>query len=198
MVSPDAQSSGVGRELLARAREYGDDARGWIVLASRDPRALRSYARLGLDLHPALAARGRPRRVTPPPEVRPGTLADLPLTAEVDRAVRGAAHGDDIAALLESGSELLVLPERGYAVIRDGGVIRLLAAHDEDGGGDAPARLPGRRGRPRGGRRVDHQRPGLGGRAVPRGRAGAADGPRRRLPGRRRRPVRTVPAQRGL
>ena len=102
------------------------------MLASRDPRALRSYARLGLRLHPALAARGRPRRVTPPPEVRPGTLADLPLTAEVDRAVRGAAHGDDIAALLESGSELLVLPERGYAVIRDGGVIRLLAAHDEE------------------------------------------------------------------
>ncbi len=132
VVSPGAQSSGVGRELLARAREYGDGARGWIVLASRDPRALRSYARLGLHLHPALAARGRPRRVTRPPGVRLGTLEDLPLTAEVDRAVRGAAHGDDIAALLESGGELLVLPERGYAVVRDGGVVRLLAARDED------------------------------------------------------------------
>jgi GNAT superfamily N-acetyltransferase len=130
VVRPDAQSSGVGRELLQRARAYGDDARGWIVLASRDPRALRSYARLGMDLHPALAARGRPSLVAPP-EVRRGTLADLPLTAEVDRVVRGAAHGDDIVALLETGGDLLVLPERGYAVVRDGAVVRLLAAHDE-------------------------------------------------------------------
>jgi GNAT superfamily N-acetyltransferase len=99
VVRPDAQSGGVGRELLARAHEYGDGARGWVVLASRDPRALRSYARLGMHLHPALAARGRPRRMAPPDEVRPGTLDDLPLTADVDRAVRGAAHGYDIAAL---------------------------------------------------------------------------------------------------
>ena len=194
---PDAQSSGVGRELLARACEYGGGARGWIVLASRDPRALRSYARLGLHLHPALAARGRPRRVAAPPEVRRGSLDDLPLTEEVDRAVRGAAHGEDILALLESGGDLLVLPERGYAVVRDG-AIRLLAARDEDGAVDAAARLPGRRRRPRGVRRVDHQRPGVGGRAVPRGGPGAPDGPRRGVPGRRRRAVRAVPAQRGL
>jgi GNAT superfamily N-acetyltransferase len=131
VVRPDTQSSGIGRELLARARAYGDGARGWIVLASRDPRALRSYARLGLHLHPALAARGRPRWMAPPAEVRPGTLADLPLTADVDRAVRGAAHGDDIAALLDAGGDLLVLPERGYAIVRDGAV-RQLAARDED------------------------------------------------------------------
>ena len=132
VVGPEAQSSGVGRELLARAWEYGRDARGWIVLASRDPRALRSYARLGLHLHPALAARGRPRRVTTPPEVRRGTLGDLPLIADVDHAVRGAAHGDDLVALLDSGGDLLVLPGRGYAVVRDG-AIRLLAARDERG-----------------------------------------------------------------
>jgi len=131
VVEPDAQSTGVGRELLARAWEYGAAARGRIVLASRDPRALRSYARLGLDLHPALAARGRPQRVAPAPEVRPGTLADLPLTVEVDRVVRGAAHGDDVAALLEVGGDLLVLPERGYAVVRDGAV-RLLAAREPE------------------------------------------------------------------
>jgi GNAT superfamily N-acetyltransferase len=131
VVSPRAQSSGVGRELLARAHEYGAGARGRIVLASRDPRALRSYARLGLQVHPALAARGRPRRATPPPEVRRGTAADLPLTVDVDRAVRGAAHGDDIVALLETGGDMLVLPERGYAVVRDG-VVRQLAARDDD------------------------------------------------------------------
>src|SRR3954463_8712078 len=48
VVRPDAQSSGVGRELLARAYEYGNGVGGRIVLASRDPRALRAYARLGL------------------------------------------------------------------------------------------------------------------------------------------------------
>ena len=130
VVRPDAQSTGVGRELLARARAYGDDARGWVILASRDPRALRSYARLGLAFHPAVAARGRPRHVMMPPEVRAGTIADLPLTADVDRFVRGAAHRDDIVALLDAGGDLLVLPERGYAVVRDGAV-RVLAARDE-------------------------------------------------------------------
>lgn len=130
VVRPEAQSAGVGRELLARAWEYGAGARGRIVLASRDPRALRSYARLGLRLHPAVAARGRPRGVSAPPDVRAGTLADLPLTIEVDRAVRAAAHGDDIVALLEAGGELLVLPGRGYAVVR-GGAVRQLAARDE-------------------------------------------------------------------
>ena len=131
VVSPSAQSSGVGRELLRRAWEYGAGARGWIVLASRDPRALRSYARLGLDLHPAVAARGRPLRIAAPPEVRVGTPDDLSLTEEVDRAVRGAAHGEDLLALLEAGGDLLVLPGEGYAVVRDG-VVRLLAARRAD------------------------------------------------------------------
>ena len=130
VVRPDAQSSGAGRELLARAFAYGDGARGHIVLASRDPRALRAYARLGLTLHPALAAVGRPR-VAAVPEVRAGTADDLPLTEAVDRFVRGAAHGEDILAMIESGSRFLVLPERGYALVR-GAEVRLLAAFDEE------------------------------------------------------------------
>jgi GNAT superfamily N-acetyltransferase len=129
VVRPDAQSLGAGRALLARAFAYGAGARAHIVLASRDPRALRSYARLGLRLHPAIAARGRPR-VAPPADVRPGSTDDLPLTVAVDRAVRGAAHGDDILALIEMGCRFFVLPERGYALLR-GGSLRLLAAYDE-------------------------------------------------------------------
>jgi len=131
VVRPDAQSGGAGRELLARTFEYGNGARGWIVLASRDPRALRSYARIGLDLHPAVAARGQARPAAMPPEVRSGTPADLPLTESVDRAVRGAAHGEDILAMLEAGGELLVLPERGYVVVRNGNVRQLAAFDDE-------------------------------------------------------------------
>jgi GNAT superfamily N-acetyltransferase len=130
VVRPDAQSSGAGRMLLARAYEYGNGVRGRIVLASRDPRALRAYARLGLELHPALAARGH-ARIVAPPEIRPGSADDLPLTEAVDRHVRGAAHGEDILALVEAGGRLLVLPERGYAVLR-GAELRLLAAFDEE------------------------------------------------------------------
>jgi GNAT superfamily N-acetyltransferase len=130
VVRPDAQSGGVGRELLARAHAYGDGARGWIVLASSDPRGLRSYARLGLHLHPALTAAG-PARAEPVPELRPGTADDLPLTESVDRAVRGAVHGEDVLALIDAGGRFLVLPERGYAIVRSG-EIRLLAAFDED------------------------------------------------------------------
>ena len=134
-VHPDAQSDGVGRELLRRSYAYGDGARGRIVLASRDVRALRAYSRLGLELHPAAMATGRPRGVEPAESVRPGTLADLPLTEAVDRAVRGASHGDDIAALLAVGGRLLVLEDRGYAVDRDGAV-RLLAATDGEAAAD--------------------------------------------------------------
>lgn len=130
VVRPDAQSGGAGRALLARAHAYGDGARGRIVLASRDARGLRSYARLGLQLHPAFAARGRPRAAAVP-EVRLGTADDLPLTEAVDRAVRSAAHGEDILALVEAGGRLRVLPDRGYAVMR-GGDVRLLAAFDEE------------------------------------------------------------------
>jgi GNAT superfamily N-acetyltransferase len=131
VVRPDAQSGGLGRALLRRVYEHGGAAvTGRIVLSSSDPRALRSYARLGLTAHPCLSAKGVPNGVAEPPDVRPGTLADLPLTEEIDRRVRRAAHGDDIAALLESGHALLVAPGRGYAVTTPTEV-RLLAASDE-------------------------------------------------------------------
>jgi GNAT superfamily N-acetyltransferase len=130
VVAPAAQGTGAGRALLARAVAYGDDARGRIILASRDPRAIGMYARLGLDLHPSVAAGGRPRELPWPDGVRVGGPADLPLTEVVDRAVRGAAHGEDILAMLAGGAELIVAPGRGYAVLR-GGTVRLLAALDE-------------------------------------------------------------------
>jgi GNAT superfamily N-acetyltransferase len=132
---PAAQSAGVGRELLARAWEYGAGARGHVVLSSPDPRAMRAYARLGLALHPCVSAFGAAQGVEVPGDVRPGAPADLPFTEAVDRAVRGAAHGADIAAMVEGGSELLVAPERGYAVVKDGHV-RLVAAYDEAGAAD--------------------------------------------------------------
>lgn len=130
VVAPAAQGGGLGRELLERATAYGDGARGRLILSSRDARAMAAYARLGLEMHPTVSATGEPRGVQPG-AVREGGPGDLPLTEAVDRAVRGAAHGEDILALVEAGAELLVLPERGYA-LRLGGTVRMLAAFDED------------------------------------------------------------------
>lgn len=134
-VRPDAQSGGVGSRLLRRANEYADGARGRIILASQDPRALRAYARLGLAAHPCLWASGKPCGVREPEGMRVGTHADIPFTEAVDRHVRGAAHGADVEAWLEMGQTLLIAPERGYAVLKDG-TLRALAAFDDDGARD--------------------------------------------------------------
>jgi len=132
VVRPGLQSGGVGSELLRRAYDYGADARGKIILSSPDARAMRAYHRLGLDLHPAVLAKGEPRDVTAPADVRLGTPEDLPFTAEVDRHVRHGAHGDDILTQLEMGQTLLIAPGRGYAV-HGNGSLRMLAAFEPDG-----------------------------------------------------------------
>ena len=136
IVDPAHQSGGLGRALLARSLEYGDGGRrGGVILASPDPRALRSYARAGFTPHPSLSAKGRPRAAAPPAGVREGGAEDLALTERVDRAVRGAPHGSDIEALLRADCRLLVAGERGYAVT-GGGSLRLLAALDEGAAAD--------------------------------------------------------------
>jgi GNAT superfamily N-acetyltransferase len=131
VVRPGAQSGGLGGALLRRALDYGTGARGGIILSSPDPRALRSYARAGFTLHPALEARGAPRGVEPAAEVVPADPADRALTDPISRAVRGAAHGADIEAAVASGAELLAWPGRGFALTAHG-VIKLLAALDEE------------------------------------------------------------------
>jgi len=131
-VRPDLQSAGLGRRMLARVHDYADGARGRLIASSRDPRALRAYARLGLDAHPCLAASGVPAGVTAPEGVRVGGPQDLDFAADVDRAVRGAAHGPDLAFLLD-GDQTLLVSDRGYAVVGDSGGVRILAAYDEAG-----------------------------------------------------------------
>jgi ribosomal protein S18 acetylase RimI-like enzyme len=134
IVDPTTQGTGVGRGLLGAAAAYGNGCRGRVILASRDPRAMGMYARLGLDLHPSVSAQGVPRGAQPG-DVRAGGAQDIPLTEAVDRAVRGAAHGADLLAMIAGGQELLIAPDRGYAV-RFGGTVRLLAAFDEQGAAD--------------------------------------------------------------
>jgi GNAT superfamily N-acetyltransferase len=134
IVRPGLQSTGVGGRLLRRANEYADGARGRIILSSPDPRAIRAYSRLGLETHPCLAAKGKPKVVADPSATREGSHADLPFTEVVDRHVRGAAHGADIGVQLDMGQTLLIAPDRGYAVVGVAdGELRLLAAFDDDG-----------------------------------------------------------------
>jgi GNAT superfamily N-acetyltransferase len=133
-VRPDAQSTGIGRDLLARALAYGDGAAGAIILASADARALRAYARAGFVLHPSLSATGPPHGIVGCADVRPFEPGDHELAEAVDRALRGAPHGGDLDALADGGCELLVLPERGYAV-HDDGSVKTVAAFDEEAAG---------------------------------------------------------------
>jgi GNAT superfamily N-acetyltransferase len=133
VIHPDRQSGGLGRELLQTAWRYGSGARGWIIMASGDPRALRSYARLGLTGHPVFVAEGVPRGVGMPEGARIGSLADQALCDAADRHARGAAHGPDIGAYLEMGLTMVVAEDRGYAMIRPNVGVRQLAAFDEEG-----------------------------------------------------------------
>jgi GNAT superfamily N-acetyltransferase len=132
-VRPDVQSQGLGSTLLRRTWEYGAAAKGRLIATSEDPRALRAYARLGLDVRPCLRAAGTPRGVDEPEGIRVGGARDIPFTEDVDRHVRGAAHGPDIQVLLDSDQTLLVAEDRGYAVVSERGGLRLLAAYDEAG-----------------------------------------------------------------
>lgn len=134
LVDPEHQGSGTGRALLDRAVAYPPEGfRGGMILASDDPRASRGYRRIGFDLRPAMAAAGAVRRSAIPsvPAVRDGDTGDLELCAAIDREQRGAAHGADIEAMLAADARLLVVPDRGYAVERDGSIL-LLAARDEE------------------------------------------------------------------
>lgn len=131
-VLPGHQSAGAGRALFDAALTHGDGGRGGIIVASPDARALRSYRRAGFALHPAFAARGTIDRARLPatPDARPGTLADLPLTASVDREIRGADHLPDWELIIANGDRLLVIEDRGY-VILSGADVYALAARDE-------------------------------------------------------------------
>ena len=123
-VDAEHRGTGVGRRLLDRALHYAEGCRGRITVSSTHPAAVRRYATAGFRLLPTLQASGVVRREALPAslDVRDGDEGDLELADEVDRQVRGAAHGPDLAFLRESGRLLVCdLPSgRGYAVVRDG------------------------------------------------------------------------------
>ena len=124
-VDEEYRGTGVGRALIDHALEYSAGCAGAMIAASTHPAAMRRYAHAGFDLRPTLMASGTVRQAALPEDlpVRVGHEEDLPLVAEVDRSVRGAAHGPDIEHLLRNGAGLLVSENpagRGYAVERRG------------------------------------------------------------------------------
>lgn len=135
-VSPAGQGLGVGSRLLSRTWEYGAGASSGIVASTPDPRAIRAYARLaGFEVHPMLQASGTiDGRISPSLDgVREGTAADLDFAAHVDRSTRGGPHGPDLDYHLANGGTLLVLPDRGYAVVSTSGP-DIVAALDHEAG----------------------------------------------------------------
>lgn len=130
---------GVGKELLRRSLEYGEGCTGGMIASSDHPAAMRSYAMAGFTLRPTLEASGTVDRSAIPASlaVREGGPNDFELAAEVDRYLRGAAHGPDLEFLLERGMKMLVSEQtegRGYAIQGEGPP--LVAATSERVAGD--------------------------------------------------------------
>jgi GNAT superfamily N-acetyltransferase len=134
-VRPGLQGQGIGGPLLEGALRTAAGCRGAIILSSSDPRAMRRYFRAGFRVLPCLAAAGLLNRSRIPAGLRsrPAAAEAEPDRATIDAAsrhVRGASHAPDIPALLATGCELFVLPDRGWAAGRDGSPL-LVAALDE-------------------------------------------------------------------
>jgi len=113
------RNKGLGKTLLERAVAYGEGCKGAMLASSGHPAAMCSYARAGFDLHPTLTASGLVRRGAIPSglSVRDGEEQDLELAADVDREVRGAAHGPDLEHMLSTSCRLIVAERssgRGY------------------------------------------------------------------------------------
>lgn len=124
-VADTHRNTGIGRHLLERALSHAEGCKGGMIASSQHPAAMRSYARAGFDLHPTLTASGLVRREPIPAglAVRDGEAQDLELAAEVDRELRGAAHGPDLEQMIETGCRLIVAEGssgRGYAAEQDG------------------------------------------------------------------------------
>lgn len=133
-VDPDHQARGIGLRLLAAAHAYGAGSPARILVSSSDPRALRAYHRLGLAIRPIVEGFGELNRSRIPAGLRsragdPG--ADAGLIERCSRHVRGASHLPDIEAAMRTGCDLLIVPDRGFALARDGSPYLVCALDDE-------------------------------------------------------------------
>jgi hypothetical protein len=134
-VAEDVQGHGVGRRLLGACFTYGEGARGHVILSSENPAAMRSYARLGLEIRPAVAAAGIADLARMPAgvaRVEDAGASGIPLADAIGRRVRGAGHARDLPVALASGASLLTFEDRAFAVVREDGNVMLLAGVDDE------------------------------------------------------------------
>lgn len=136
VVDPAHQGRGAGTAVLGAALSSAQGCDRRMVVSSPDPLALRTYARAGFALHPALRVQGPVDRARLPAGadrgVREGRADDREWIDDLDRRRRGAPHGGDLDAMLAHGERLLVAERgraRGYAVTARGAVGVLAAEH---------------------------------------------------------------------
>lgn len=132
---PGYQGRGIGRRLLQASLGHGAGAAAKLLHSSLDPQAMRTYQRAGFALEPTLQATGRVRRSAIPAVggIRFGDSEDFDLASDVDRALRGSAHGPDLELLVRLGNRLLITDggrRRGYALMDTSP--RIVAATDEE------------------------------------------------------------------
>lgn len=129
VVRPGTQSAGLGRRLMDAA--LGEHAGPGVICASDDGRALRRYALGGFALHPCLEGAGRADLGAAIRDARVVEGVDPEFADDVDRAVRGYAHGPD-HAFLQAGEGAALRYDggarRGYAYAGDTGHLSLVAA----------------------------------------------------------------------
>ena len=135
VVDEGSRGAGIGGGLMRAALAYGEGCEAGMIASSTHPAAMRSYANAGFVLHPTFTAKGKVRHENIPdtPNVREGGKDDLDLAADVDRQLRGAAHGVDLEFML-TRTKILVADGargRGYVVVQEDGVC-LLGATDRE------------------------------------------------------------------
>lgn len=136
-VHPEFQGRGLLRAMLAEWPPARPTQRR-LVLSSTDPRAMRAYAGLGLQLHPTVSLGGilRPGAVEPPAGVSIHPPMEVEAVLDVlGRAARGAGYPPGDLAVLEAQGDRVHLADLGAgrraAVVAGGGIIRLAVAEDE-------------------------------------------------------------------
>jgi ribosomal protein S18 acetylase RimI-like enzyme len=130
-VHPEYQERGLGHQLLGEALRYGASCSAGAIFCSPDPRAVHRYVRAGFALHPAVAAFGPVRKsVERPGSVREAGVESLDHVDEIDSAVRGDNRRRDWKFQLSIGFRLLIDPDGGYALVRDGRVGALAALNE--------------------------------------------------------------------
>lgn len=133
-VDARARGRGVGGALLERAFAYGASCDARLVVSSDDPSAMALYARTGLALRRTVQAEGEasPTLVGDAARAfRVGGPDDLTELEPISRAVRGAPHTREIGFALERGDARMLVGEGGFAVVRPGQGVWLLAAREE-------------------------------------------------------------------